>query len=162
MIPLLSCRRLGYSYHSRDGETQALADVSFSVNAGEFVVVVGPSGCGKSTLLSLICGLLSPEQGEIVFYNYDKTRKNGDSRTPRIGYMLQQDHLLEWRSVYRNAMLGLELSGASNERARGYVLSMLERYHLSEFMNCMPRELSGGMRQRVALIRTLAPKPELL
>lgn len=163
MAPLLSCRRLGYSYHSRDGETQALADVSFSVNAGEFVVVVGPSGCGKSTLLSLICGLLSPEQGEIVFYENDENQKvSGGKSVPRIGYMLQQDHLLEWRSVYRNAMLGLELRGESDDESRGRVSGMLERYHLMEFMDCMPSELSGGMRQRVALIRTLAPQPELL
>ena len=104
--PLLEAKKICYSYHSLQGETPALKDVSFSINSGEFVAMVGPSGCGKSTLLSVIYGLLRPESGEIIFHSDDISRKS-----PKIGYMLQRDHLLEWRSVYENAVLGLEITG---------------------------------------------------
>ena len=150
MEPVLELRQVGYSYHSLGGETKTLQDISFSVEPGEFVSLVGPSGCGKSTLLSLICGLLQPEQGEILIQG------------ARIGYMLQKDHLLEWRTVYRNAVLGLEMARQRTPEAEGRVRQMLETYGLADFADARPSELSGGMRQRAALIRTLALEPDLL
>ncbi|MCJ7834286.1 ABC transporter ATP-binding protein [Cuneatibacter sp. NSJ-177] len=150
MEPVLELRRVGYSYHSLGGETETLQNISFSIQPGEFVAIVGPSGCGKSTLLSLICGLLKPEQGEILI--------NG----ARIGYMLQKDHLLEWRTVYRNTVLGLEMAHQLNEKNEERVRTMLATYGLADFADSYPSSLSGGMRQRAALIRTLAMEPELL
>lgn len=104
MQNILELKNIGYSYHSLHGETKALENISFEVCEGEFVAIVGPSGCGKSTLLSIIAGLLNPEEGTILFNNPD-----GSLNYPKIGYMLQRDHLFEWRSVYRNVTLGLEL-----------------------------------------------------
>lgn len=150
MEPVLELRRIGYSYHSLDGETETLQNINFSIQPGEFAAIVGPSGCGKSTLLSLICGLIKPEQGEILI--------NG----ARIGYMLQKDHLLEWRTVYRNAVLGLEMAHQLNDKSEERVRTMLETYGLADFADSYPSSLSGGMRQRAALIRTLALEPELL
>ncbi len=150
MEPVLELRRVGYAYHTLAGETEALRDISFSVQPGEFVSLVGPSGCGKSTLLSLICGLLRPERGEILIQG------------AQVGYMLQKDHLLEWRSVYRNAVLGLEMARQLTPEAEARVRRMLETYGLSGFADARPSELSGGRRQRAALIRTLALEPDLL
>ena len=107
MPKILELKNIGYSYHSLHGETKALENISFGVREGEFIAIVGPSGCGKSTLLSIIAGLLSPEEGTIVVNNPD-----GTLHYPRIGYMLQRDHLFEWRTVYRNVTLGLELNHA--------------------------------------------------
>lgn len=150
MTPILECRNLCFSYHSAAGETEALRDISFTVFPGTFTAIVGPSGCGKSTLLSLICGLLSPERGEII------------GNHSRIGYMLQKDHLLEWRTVYENVILGLEMQHRLDEDHLGYVREMLASYGLADFADARPSALSGGMRQRAALIRTLALKPDLL
>lgn len=157
MIPKLEIRDLRYSYHSMDGETQALSDITFTVNAGEFLAIVGPSGCGKSTLLSLMTGLLMPSEGQILM---DGTQvKKGDVR---VGYMLQKDHLLEWRTVFSNACLGLEIQKKLDEVGRERVYGLLQQYGLAQFANSHPSELSGGMRQRAALIRTLALEPEIL
>ena len=150
MEPILELTGVGYSYHSLSGETKALHDINFSIQPGEFIAIVGPSGCGKSTLLSLICGLLKAEEGIIQI-----------NASP-IGYMLQKDHLLEWRSVWRNATLGLELHHQLNSAHEENVQKMLETYGLADFRDATPSSLSGGMRQRVALIRTLALQPELL
>jgi len=157
MIPKLEVRGLSFSYHTMDGETQALSDISFTVNTGEFLAVVGPSGCGKSTLLSLISGLLKPSEGTILI--------DGDpcpAGDTRIGYMLQKDHLFEWRTIFSNACLGLEIQKKLNEESRGYVKKLLSAYGLDAFINARPSELSGGMRQRAALIRTLALEPDVL
>ena len=157
MIPKLEVKGLCYSYHSMDGETQALSDISFQVPAGEFLAVVGPSGCGKSTLLSLVSGLLKAEKGMILL---DGTPvRSGDTR---IGYMLQKDHLFEWRTIASNACLGLEIQKKLTEETREKVNGLLRSYGLSAFGNARPSELSGGMRQRAALIRTLALEPDLL
>lgn len=157
MIPRLEVKGLNYSYHTMEGETQALCDISFHVNTGEFIAVVGPSGCGKSTLLSLICGLLTPDSGEILLSG-EKVR-GGDTR---IGYMLQKDHLFEWRTILSNACLGLEIQKKLDAGHRKMVRELLETYGLKSFEDSRPSELSGGMRQRAALIRTLALEPELL
>ncbi len=157
MKELLSFQDVSFSYHNIDGETRALKNVSFTINQGEFVAVVGPSGCGKSTLLSLIMGLFEAEEGEILISG----RSIHDSRT-NIGYMLQHDHLFEWRSVYHNVVLGLEVQHMLNAKTRQKASELLSQYGLSDFSKAKPTELSGGMRQRAALIRTLLLEPELL
>ena len=154
--PLLSVRNVSYAYHTFQGETTVLKDLSFDLFPGEFVAIVGPSGCGKSTLLSLITGLLTPEEGEIIFAS-----KSG-METTKLGYMLQKDHLFEWRSVFENALLGLEITGKLTEENIDYVSTLFMEYGLWDFKDQKPSELSGGMRQRVALIRTMALSPELL
>ena len=155
--PLLELRHVSYAYHSKNGETYALSDLSFQVQRGEFIAIVGPSGCGKSTLLSLISGLLRTEEGSIRL-NGEETKTLQKS----IGYMLQKDHLFEWRTIYRNVILGLEIQGVLDEKSKDRVEQMLKDYGLACFRNARPSQLSGGMRQRAALIRTLAPDPELL
>ena len=127
------------------------------MNKGEFAAIVGPSGCGKSTLLSLICGLLKPEKGEILLVG-----KSIAGEKERIGYMLQKDYLFEWRSIYSNVMLGLEIQKKKSEKYTKRVDQMLKDYGLWDFRNVRPSQLSGGMRQRAALIRTLAMEPDLL
>lgn len=167
MTPLLELSQVSYAYHSRNGETYALSDISFQVKHGEFVAIVGPSGCGKSTLLSLISGLLEPESGTISFNKQDeiKSMRNtagNDTFRNRIGYMLQHDHLFEWRTIYDNVLLGLEIQKKLTEESKMKVDKMLMDYGLYRFRSAKPSELSGGMRQRAALIRTLTLEPELL
>ncbi|MEY8394818.1 ABC transporter ATP-binding protein [Lachnospiraceae bacterium 45-P1] len=157
MIPKLEVKDLCYSYHTMEGETQALSHISFKVHAGEFVAVVGPSGCGKSTLLSLICGLLKPDSGQILLDG--RNVSGGDTR---IGYMLQKDHLFQWRTIFSNACLGLEIQKKLDEPHKKKVEELLLAYGLQNFADARPSELSGGMRQRAALIRTLALEPDLL
>ncbi|MFU0828695.1 MAG: Bicarbonate transport ATP-binding protein CmpD [Lachnoclostridium sp.] len=157
MGELLRIDRVSYSYHSLEGETPALRDVSLHVNDGEFLAIVGPSGCGKSTLLSLIAGLISPDTGGIYINNKD-IKSSGKN----IGYMLQKDHLLEWRSTLRNLTLGLEIQHKLTENSYVLINDMLTTYGLITFKNARPSELSGGMRQRAALIRTLLLEPDIL
>jgi len=157
MANLLELKNIGYSYHSLHGETLALQDISFGVREGEFVAIVGPSGCGKSTLLSIIAGLLKPERGTILINNPD-----GSLHYPKVGYMLQRDHLFEWRTVYRNAILGLEIQHMLTQKHLANVNRLFEEYGLDKFRDKRPSELSGGMKQRAALIRTLALDPQLL
>lgn len=158
MSSLLEFQHVSYSYHSIDGETLALSDISFSLAAGEFLAIVGPSGCGKSTLLNLACDLAKPEQGQILFHGHPITKKSVCS----IGYMLQKDHLLEWRSIEKNIYLGLEIQKKLTPPAKAYAAHLLQKYGLFDFRRKKPSELSGGMRQRAALIRTLVLQPELL
>ena len=157
MEPILEMQHITYSYHTTEGETKALEDVSFSVSEGEFIAIVGPSGCGKSTLLSIIAGLEKKTSGKLYI---DGEESSGLSS--KIGYMLQRDSLLEWRSIYRNVMFGLEIRHLVNEENKAYVEELLKKYNLYEFKDKYPSQLSGGMRQRVALIRTLAIKPKIL
>lgn len=157
MKPLLEVRDVSLSYHTPSGETAALSHISFDLMPGEFLAVVGPSGCGKSTLLNVICGLLAPEQGSVLMNGTSVSR--GD---PRMGYMLQKDHLLEWRTIYKNVLLGLEVRRELTPEKLSYIEKMLHTYGLDKFRSARPSQLSGGMRQRAALIRTLALKPELL
>ena len=149
MEQVLELRHIHYSYHNLEGETPAIADISFAMNKGEFISIVGPSGCGKSTILSMLAGLLSPSEGHIEV--------NGN-----IGYMLQKDYLLHWRSIRSNALLGLEIQKKLTEENIAYVDALLEQYGLGDFKESYPYQLSGGMRQRVALIRTLAIRPDIL
>lgn len=157
MSSKLEVQGLSYSYHSLEGETKALSDISFQAEEGEFLAVVGPSGCGKSTLLSILCGLLIPDEGSVLI---DGEPVKGTS--PRIGYMLQRDHLFEWRDVFSNACLGLEIRGQMDREHRERVEMLFQSYGLAPFKNKKPSELSGGMRQRAALIRTLALDPDIL
>jgi len=154
---ILELKNIGYSYHNLSGETMALADITFGVTEGEFVAIVGPSGCGKSTLLSIIAGLMQPELGTITVHNPD-----GSLNYPRVGYMLQHDHLFEWRTVYKNVILGLEINHMLNAERLSYVERLLKDYDLDKFRDKRPSELSGGMKQRAALIRTLALAPQIL
>lgn len=161
MDALLSLRDISYAYHNLKGETPALSDISFDVSQGEFVAVVGPSGCGKSTLLSIIAGLLTPEEGEL--YYQDRRIADGEAgNIMKIGYMLQRDHLFEWRTIYHNVILGLELNHTLTPENLEYVMQLLRDYELYAFKDKKPSELSGGMRQRAALIRTMAIHPDLL
>lgn len=157
MGELLNIDNISYSYHNLAGETKALSKVSFEVNEGEFIAVVGPSGCGKSTLLSLISGLIAPSEGNI-YINGKKSATSGKN----IGYMLQKDHLLEWRSTLKNITLGLEIQHKLTDNSYLMINEMLNTYGLITFMNSKPSELSGGMRQRAALIRTLLLEPDIL
>lgn len=161
MKPILSLEDISYSYHNLKGETKALSHISFDVMPGEFLSIVGPSGCGKSTLLSIISGLLAPEQGQLL-YNGVTVDSAQDSQDLCIGYMLQRDHLFEWRTIYQNVLLGPELRHSLTPETRSYVLSLLRDYGLYAFKDKKPSELSGGMRQRAALIRTMAIHPNLL
>lgn len=136
-------------YQAKNGEIEALRDINFDIKQGEFVSIIGPSGCGKSTLLSIIAGLENKTKGKIDI--------NG-----KIGYMLQKDNLLEWRTIYKNILLGLEIQKSLTEENKKYAIDLLKKYGLYEFKNKYPNQLSGGMRQRVALIRTLAIRPKIL
>lgn len=157
MQPLLEVNHVSFSYHSESGETTALSDITFSLKEGEFVSIVGPSGCGKSTLLSLISGLLVPESGQILLHGQDVR----DFHTG-IGYMLQKDHLFEWRTIWQNVLLGLEIQKRISRKTMEHTEEMLKDYGLLGFKQARPSQLSGGMRQRAALIRTLALDPDLL
>mgnify|MGYP002511209863 CR=1 FL=1 len=157
MTPLLEVSLVTFSYHTLSGETTALSAITFSVDEGEFLVIVGPSGCGKSTLLSLLSGLIPTEQGSIRLSHTPFIKHQTD-----IGYMLQKDHLFEWRTVYKNVILGLEIQKKETPENLAHVEQMLKDYGLISFKNARPSELSGGMRQRAALIRTLALDPSLL
>lgn len=146
---ILKVENINKTYQAQNGEIVALKDISFEVKEGEYVSIIGPSGCGKSTLLSIIAGLEQKTSGQI---SIDK----------KIGYMLQKDNLLEWRTILNNVLFGLEVQKAKTKENKEYVLELLKKYGLYEFKDKYPNQLSGGMRQRVALIRTLAIKPKIL
>lgn len=157
MSTVLKVSGVSYSYHTLSGETPALSNITFSVPEGEFLAIVGPSGCGKSTLLSMITSLMEPESGTISIHGAPASMSR-----QRIGYMLQKDHLFEWRTIYKNVILGLEIQNRMTEKNLEHVEQLLRDYGLDQFRNARPSELSGGMRQRAALIRTLALNPDLL
>ena len=149
MKKVLELKNVSKKYQAKNGEIEALTNISFDVNEGEFVSIIGPSGCGKSTLLSIIAGLEPKTEGEITI-------------TGGLGYMLQKDSLLEWRSIYDNVMFGLEIRRKKTKESEEYVIELLKKYGLYEFKDKYPNQLSGGMRQRAALIRTLAINPKIL
>ena len=148
---------LSYTYLTRNGETVALQNLSLAVREREFCSIVGPSGCGKSTLLAIIAGLIVPTEGKILLDGAQVRGPDG-----RVGILLQKDHLFDWRTVLQNAELGLEILGKSTAEARRQAHDLLQAYGLAGFESSYPYQLSGGMRQRVALIRTLATNPDIL
>ena len=150
-------RDVSLRYFGREGETEAHGGISFLVTEGEFVSIIGQSGCGKSTLLSLIAGILAPTSGTILL---DGKPVRGPDR--RVGYMLQQDYLFEWRTILENTVLGAQIQGVEAGAARERAAMLLTRYGLARFMDHLPRQLSGGMRQRVALARTLCTDPDVV
>ena len=154
---VLRFQNVSLTYQAENGEVAALADINFSAGEGELVSVIGPSGCGKSTLLSLVCGLEKPTAGEI--YVNGQAVKGVDGKT---GYMLQKDNLLDWRTIRSNVLLGLEIRNKRCKESIAYADNLLKAYGLWEFRDKRPAQLSGGMRQRAALIRTLASQPQLL
>jgi len=156
MTTAIRLKEVSLKYLTEQGETHALDNVTLDVKQGEFLGIVGPSGSGKSTLLSLIAGLLQPTSGTVEVFG-EQVRGPGS----RAAYMLQQDCLLEWRTIEGNAMLGLEIMGRLNPQRRQSTRDMLTEYGLGGFQHLYPRQLSGGMRQRVALVRTLATEPSI-
>lgn len=144
-------------YFTKQGETQALEGISLNIAAGEFVSIIGQSGCGKSTLLSIMAGILPPSHGRVVIDNKVVT-----GPSPRIGYMLQQDYLFEWRTILDNTLLGAEIQKLDMNRARKRAVELLEKCGMGGFLDHYPRALSGGMRQRVALARTLVTNPDVV
>ena len=157
MESILEVKNISKKYQGKEGEVLAIENVNFRIKEGEFVSIIGPSGCGKSTLLSIISGLEIKTNGEIYIEG-----EKVEGISPKIGYMLQKDCLLDWRTIWSNTIFGLEIKGKVNEENKKYVEELLKKYNLYEFRNKYPSELSGGMRQRVALIRTLAIKPKIL
>jgi len=157
MNGVVKINNLGMKYHSMNGEISTLKNINLTVKKGEFLSIVGPSGCGKSTLLSLIAGLIFPTSG-----NIEVGSKAVYGTSKKVGYMLQKDHLFEWRNILQNVLLGPEIRGTLTTKTRKYALKLLDTYGLDEFKDKYPSQLSGGMRQRVALIRTLVTKPEIL
>ncbi|WP_127836484.1 ABC transporter ATP-binding protein [Clostridium prolinivorans] len=145
------------NYHTLKNETQAINNLSFSVKKGEFISIVGPSGCGKSTILNIIAGLLKPSSGKVYIGGNECTAISKD-----IGYMFQKDHLFEWLTVYDNVCLGLKIQHKLTPYTKEKINMLLKNYNLLDFKYHYPNELSGGMRQRVALIRTLALDPKVL
>ncbi len=151
MKPILEIKKLYKTYHTKKCEIEALKNINFEVYEGDFIGIVGPSGCGKSTLLSIIGNLESITKGTV---KKDKNLK--------IGYMLQDDCLFPWLTIYENCLLGLKINKICNKENIDNVKKLLSTYGLKDFMNNYPNDLSGGMRQRAALIRTLAIKPDIL
>ena len=157
MEKILEVKNISKRYQNYEGEVLAIENVNFRVKEGEFVSIIGPSGCGKSTLLSIIAGLEEKTTGEIY-----REGEKVEGISNRIGYMLQRDCLLEWRNILSNTLFGLEVKGNKNKESQEYAEQLLKKYNLYDFKDKYPSELSGGMRQRVALIRTLAARPKIL
>ncbi|HCJ08244.1 MAG TPA: spermidine/putrescine ABC transporter ATP-binding protein [Lachnospiraceae bacterium] len=155
--PLLEFFNVNYTYHTISCETLSLKDISFKLYKNEFISFVGPSGCGKTTLLNLVAGLLPITSGQILLKG-----NSGTNSDANIGYMLQKDHLLEWRTIYKNLTLGLEIQKKLDSYHLSIIDELLKTYGLWDFRHAYPRQLSGGMRQRAALIRTLALSPDIL
>ncbi len=154
---IIDLRQVALTYQSPDGETEALHDISFQMEEGEFVSIVGPSGCGKSTLLSVIAGLETPTRGTVTVDGEPVT-----APSPKVGFMPQRDQLFEWRTIWSNVTLGLQIRHCNTAPQQAHVRKLLERYDLAECAGKRPSQLSGGMRQRCALIRTLATDPCIL
>lgn len=157
MSKILEVKNISKIYQGKESEILAIHNINFDIEEGEFVSIIGPSGCGKSTLLSVIAGLEEKTTGEMYI---EKEKVDGISE--KIGYMLQRDCLLEWKTILDNTLFGLQIKNKLNKNTKAYAESLLKKYGLYEFKNKYPSELSGGMRQRVALIRTLATKPKIL
>lgn len=157
MKNIVEVKNLSLTYHSHAGETKAIDDVSFNVKEGEFISIVGPSGCGKTTILSILSGLLKASEGTVLIDGLAPNPKRNIT-----GYMFQKDNLFGWRTIEQNVHFGLEITKQKTPERKQYALDLLQKYGLGDFVKKRPDELSGGMRQRVALIRTLALKPSVL
>ena len=157
MNSILTLDNVSMTYYTKKTRTEAIKNLSFDVKQGEFISVLGPSGCGKTTLLSLISGTLRPTSGRILLDGAEITGTSTD-----VGYMLQRDHLFEWRTIYKNITLGLEIQHKKSKENLEHCDRLIEDYGLKDFVRHYPSQLSGGMRQRVALIRTLALSPKVL
>lgn len=138
MNNIISIKNLKKYYHTKKSELLAIDNFSYDFKQGDYIAIVGPSGCGKSTILSILAGLENKSDGEIIL-----------DENIKLGYMLQQDSLFEWRTILENCLLGLEISNSLTEENKSYVINLIETYGLKDFINAYPRELSGGMRQRV-------------
>ena len=149
MKEVLRFENVSMHYHSKQGETVAVENLNLTVAEGEFVAIIGPSGCGKTTLLSLAAGLLPPTSGKVISHG-------------TFGYMLQKDELFPWRTIEKNIFLPLEIKNTNTEKQRERAVQLAEKYGLKQFLKNYPSSLSGGMRQRAALIRTLSVNPDIL
>lgn len=157
MSTLLELKNIGLTYQTLKSETEAIKNINFSVKNSEFISIVGPSGCGKTTILSMIAGLLKPTIGTIMLDGNPLTKISTD-----VGYMLQRDNLFEWLTVYQNVCVGIKINKNKNCLSKEKIKELLSKYGLIDFEKSKPAELSGGMRQRVSLIRTLGLNPKLL
>ena len=151
MNKLLKITNLKKIYHTKNKQIEAISDFSLTLNANEFIALVGPSGCGKSTILKILSGIEEKSDGKVEI-----------KENTKLGYMLQEDSLFDWLTIKENCLLGLKIQNILNEETEKNVLRLLETYGLKDFINSYPSNLSGGMRQRVALIRTLAINPDIL
>ena len=158
MNKILEFNQVSLTYQTLNDEITAIKNLSFYCNDGDFVSIIGPSGCGKTSILSMIAGLIKPSSGNINYFFNDKN----SNVIENLGYMLQKDELFPWRTIEKNVYLPLEIKGKLNQSTKKYAESLLKKYGLYEFKNNYPDQLSGGMRQRAALIRTLVPNPKLL
>jgi len=156
-MPLITLEQVNKYYLTLKEATLAVKDLNFAVEEGEFISLVGPSGCGKSTILSMIAGLIPPSSGKILLEEEEIKHPS-----QKIGYMLQQDYLLNWRTIKENILFGLEIQKRLNKETISYALQLLEEIGLTNTLNLHPTQLSGGMKQRIALIRTLATNPKVL
>ena len=153
----LTIDKINHTYFSKKSATTALENISLSINEGDFISFIGPSGCGKTTLLSIIAGLLQPTEGEVLLEGKKINKKNNS-----IGYMLQQDYLFPWKTIEENILLGLKIMNKTTKEEKQKCLSLLHEIGLSGVENDYPKQLSGGMRQRAALVRTLSTNPKIL
>ncbi|WP_071393771.1 ABC transporter ATP-binding protein [Bacillus tuaregi] len=153
----LSVQNVSHTYFTKTSATTALSDISLDIAEGEFVSMLGPSGCGKTTLLSIIAGLIQPSEGLVTLEGKKIGNKSND-----IGYMLQQDYLFPWKTIEQNILIGLKLNKQLRADRKQYTLQLLEKMGLKGVEKQYPKELSGGMRQRAALVRTLATEPKVL
>ena len=151
MNPILKINNLKKTYHDLDGEIKAIDNITLNIYPKEWISIVGPSGCGKTSLLSILSNLENPSNGSIIYQTNDI----------KVGYMLQKDALFPWKTIYENCIIGLEINHTLTKENKNKVKELLNTYGLGDFINKYPSSLSGGMRQRVALIRTLATSPDI-